>query len=245
MHSAGSYVLRDFFAATNWCPENHYSALSLTSRRLLDFPIPPGLNLSLSNRPTSKFLSSLSLSALVPTQSITYPPTSAPILGPPLSNLLAGQLTYISSSVELGEIINTKRSSLLNKGRFKLKDISQSFKVGNLPLRPDFRDGAQPIWQGGERVDKQGKFVVFVCLFTFFEFFVVFLLLPLFQRVLINHFNLITNRLSTLRKTLRTFTTSRCTLRPSFLLLTPSVNFSNLSPISTLRLPNSMAITFR
>lgn len=176
MHSAGSYVLRDFFAATNWCPENHYSALSLTSRHLLDFPIPPGLNLSLANRPTSKFLSSLSLSALVPSHPITYPPTPAPILGPPLSYLLSGQLTYISSSVELGEIINTKRSSLLNKGRFKLKDLSQSFKVGNLPLKLNFREGAQPIWQAGERVDKQGLFT-----FTFtFYFYLLFLLLLFF-----------------------------------------------------------------
>lgn len=155
MYPHAQFILHEFLQTTNWSVENHYSSLTLPSRNLLDFSIPPGLHLSLSHRPTSLFASSLSLSALVPSHPITYPPTPAPVLGPPLSSLLAGQLTYIFSTAELG-LKSTKRK-VKDGEEVVLKEVLQGYKVGGLPIAPDFRDGAQPTWQGGERVDKQGR----------------------------------------------------------------------------------------
>lgn len=77
------------------------------------------------------------------------------MLGPPLSSLLAGQLTYIFSTAELG-LKSTKRK-VKDGEEVVLKEVLQGYKVGGLPIAPDFRDGAQPTWQGGERVDKQGR----------------------------------------------------------------------------------------
>lgn len=147
-------LLREYFLATNWSIDNHYASLTLPSRNLLDFPIPPGVHISLSHRPTPLFASSLSLSSLVPARALTYPPTPAPVLGPPLSPLLAGQLTYVFSTAELG-MTSTKRNAKV-EDQVRLQEVAQSFGVGALPVRPEFRDGAQPTWQGGERVDKQG-----------------------------------------------------------------------------------------
>lgn len=157
VYPQAAQLLRDYFHTTNWYLDNHYSSLTLPSRNLLDFPIPPGLHLALSQRPTPHFASSLSLSALVPSHPLTYPPTPAPVLGPPPSPLLAGQLTYVFSTAPLG--LTSTKGTAHGADRLKLEDVVQSFAVGALPVRPELREGAQPTWLAGERVDKQGELV--------------------------------------------------------------------------------------
>lgn len=155
MRDVGQLIARDFFGATNWHHENHYAQLTLASRNILDFDIPPGLHLALSHRPTSTFASSLALSALVPAHPVTYPPTPAPVLGPPPSPLLAGQLTYVFSSAALG--LNTTKRAASRDDRVRFKSVVQGFHVGALPVKPELRDEAQPTWLAGERVDKSGE----------------------------------------------------------------------------------------
>lgn len=155
VYPQAAQLLRDYFQTTNWYLDNHYSSLTLPSRNLLDFPIPPGLHLALSHRPTPQFASSLSLSALVPSHPLTYPPTPAPVLGPPPSPLLAGQLTYVFSTAPLRR--TSTKGTAHGADRLKLEDVVQSFAVGALPIRPVLREGAQPTWLAGERVDKQGE----------------------------------------------------------------------------------------
>ncbi|KAK4705581.1 hypothetical protein P7C70_g621, partial [Phenoliferia sp. Uapishka_3] len=152
MRDVGQLIARDFFIATNWYQDNHYGQLTLASRNILDFDIPPGLHLALSHRPTTNFASSLALSALVPSHPVTYPPTPAPVLGPPPSPLLAAQLTYVFSSAALG--LNTTKRRVDRDDRVRFKRVVQGFHVGALPVKPELREDAQPTWLAGERVDK-------------------------------------------------------------------------------------------
>ncbi|KAM0755591.1 hypothetical protein T439DRAFT_295573 [Meredithblackwellia eburnea MCA 4105] len=153
MRDVGQTLARDFFAATNWSIDNHYAHLTTPSRNLLDFNIPPGLHLALTHRPTREFASSLSLSALVPSTPVTYPPTPAPVLGPPPSPLLAGQLTYVSSSAPLSLTAPKKIREWADPAKFR--QVVQGFYVGGLPVKPELREEAQPTWLAGERVDRQ------------------------------------------------------------------------------------------
>lgn len=157
VYPQAAHLVREYFQATNWSLDNHYHALTSPSRNLLDFPIPPGLHLSLSHRPTALFASSLALSTLVPSALPTYPATPAPVLGPPPSQLLAGQLTYVFSSAPLG-LTSTKQTAE-GEDRIKFRDVVQSFKVGELPSRPELRDEVQPTWQAGKRVEKSGEYL--------------------------------------------------------------------------------------
>ncbi|KAK4055267.1 Mitochondrial distribution and morphology protein 10 [Microbotryomycetes sp. JL201] len=152
VYPQAAYLLREYFQATNWSLDNHYSVLTLPSRNLLDFPVPPGLHLALSHRPTPSFVSHLNLSTLVPTQPTTYPATPAPILSPASSQLLAAQLTYVCSSAPLG--YSSTKHAASGADRVQLQDIVQSFRVEDLPVRPELRDESRETWQGGKRVDK-------------------------------------------------------------------------------------------
>ncbi|KAK4057635.1 Mitochondrial distribution and morphology protein 10 [Microbotryomycetes sp. JL221] len=152
VYPQAAYLLREYFEATNWSLDNHYHVLTLPSRNLLDFPVPPGLHLALSHRPTPNFLSHLNLSTLVPTQPTMYPATPAPILSPASSQLLAAQLTYVHSSAPLA-LTSTKQNAT-GRSRVGLQDVVQSFRVGDLPLKPELRDEARATWQRGKRVDK-------------------------------------------------------------------------------------------
>ncbi|KAM0793398.1 hypothetical protein ACM66B_000850 [Microbotryomycetes sp. NB124-2] len=152
VYPQAAYLLREYFQATNWSLDNHYSVLTLPSRNLLDFPVPPGLHLALSHRPTSSFVSHLNLSTLVPAQPTTYPATPAPILSPTSSQLLAAQLTYVCSSAPLGD--SSTKYAAAGADRIQLPDVVQSFRVGDLPVRPELRDESRETWQGGKRVDK-------------------------------------------------------------------------------------------
>lgn len=154
MHAHAAHFLREYFTATNWSLNNHYSELTLPSRNLLDFPIPPGLHFSLAHRPTPHFASSLSLSSLVPAVPLTYPPTPAPVLGHD-SHVLSGQITYAVSSVGLAKHSSSRRAK--GADRVLFENAVQSFTVGPLPIRPELRDEAKPTWQGGERVDRRGS----------------------------------------------------------------------------------------
>lgn len=159
VYPQAAYLLREYFEATNWSLDNHYHVLTLPSRNLLDFPVPPGLNVALSHRPTTNFVSHLNLSTLVPTQTSTYPATPAPVLSPTGSQLLAGQLTYVYSSAPLG-FTSTKKSAT-GQDRIRFQDVVQSFKVGDLPTRPELRDDSRETWRGGKRVDKSGESCLF------------------------------------------------------------------------------------
>ncbi|ORY39257.1 hypothetical protein BCR35DRAFT_323000 [Leucosporidium creatinivorum] len=152
VYPQAAHLVREYFQATNWSLDNHYHALTSPSRNLLDFPIPPGLHLSLSHRPTAQFASSLALSTLVPSALPTYPATPAPVLGPPPSQLLSGQLTYVFSSAPLG-LTSTKQAAE-GEDRIKFRDVVQSFRVGELPSRPELRDEVRPTWLAGKRVEK-------------------------------------------------------------------------------------------
>ncbi|GAA5969098.1 hypothetical protein JCM11641_007467 [Rhodosporidiobolus odoratus] len=148
-----AYLLREFFQATNWnAHDSHFSSLTHPSRQILDFAIPPGLQLSLASRPTNSFCSGLNLSSLVPDALPTYPPTPAPVLGPPVSPLLAGQLTYLFSSAPLHDT-STKRAAEQGD-RIRFKDVVQSYPFGSVPVKPHLREESLPTWQGGQRVDK-------------------------------------------------------------------------------------------
>lgn len=155
MHAHAPHFLREYFAATGWSLDNHYADLTLPSRNLLDFPIPPGLHVALSHRPTTRFASSLSLSTLVPASPTTYPPTLAPVLSPALSQLLSGQLTYAVSSVDLNRHSSSRRA--VGMDRVVFEDAVRSFCVAPLPVRPVLREGSRPTWSAGERVDGKGQ----------------------------------------------------------------------------------------
>ncbi|GAA5894343.1 hypothetical protein JCM5296_005144 [Sporobolomyces johnsonii] len=154
MSSHSAYLLREFFLATNWYNvDNHYASFTHPSRQLLDFAIQPGLHLSLASNPTRNFASGLALSSLVPETPNTYPPTTAPVLGPPVSPLLAGQLTYLFSSAPVSAT-STKRSAVGDE-RIRFKDLVQSFGTeAAVPQVPELREEVRPTWQRGERVDK-------------------------------------------------------------------------------------------
>ncbi|GAA5861175.1 hypothetical protein JCM8547_008508 [Rhodosporidiobolus lusitaniae] len=152
MNQQAAYLLREFYSATNWNTHDSYTAITHPSRQLLDFVVPPGLHLSLSSRPTDNLASSLNLSSLVSDVPSSYPPTTAPVLGPPVSPLLAGQLSYLFSSAPVHET-STKRAAVQGE-RIRFKDVLQSYPLGSVPVRPELREEALPTWQGGQRVDK-------------------------------------------------------------------------------------------
>ncbi|GAA5892049.1 hypothetical protein JCM6882_005678 [Rhodosporidiobolus microsporus] len=153
MNQQAAYLLREFFTATNWnSHDNNYASLTHSSRQLLDFVVPPGLHLQLSNKATDTFASTLNLSSLVPDAPPSYPPSTAPVLAPPVSPLLAGQLTYLYSSAPLHE--TSTRRSVDQAERIRFKDVLQSYPLGNVPVKPELREEALPTWQGGRRVDK-------------------------------------------------------------------------------------------
>ncbi|GAA5918846.1 hypothetical protein JCM1841_002768 [Sporobolomyces salmonicolor] len=154
MSSHSAYLLREFFLATHWYNvDNHYASFTHPSRQLLDFAIQPGLHLSLASNPTRNFASGLALSSLVPETPNTYPPTTAPVLGPPVSPLLAGQLTYLFSSAPVSAT-STKRSAVGDE-RIRFKHLVQSFGTeAAVPQVPELREDVRPTWQRGERVDK-------------------------------------------------------------------------------------------
>lgn len=156
-HTPASHLLRDWFTATNWSPEHSYTHLTSSSRALLDFPIPTGLHLSLTNRPTPRFASSLALSALepaTPANSYSYTHKTAPTLGHATSPTLAGQLTYVASSVELPR--KSTRGRAGGGEGVDLKGLVGGHRVGGVPGRPELREEARMTWLAGERVDRQG-----------------------------------------------------------------------------------------
>ncbi|GAA5842979.1 hypothetical protein JCM11251_007303 [Rhodosporidiobolus azoricus] len=153
MNQQAAYLLREFFTATNWnSHDNSYASLTHSSRQLLDFAIPPGLHLQLSNKATDTFASTLNLSSLVPDAAPSYPSSTAPVLAPPVSPLLAGQLTYLYSSAPLHQ--TSTRRTVDHAERVRFKDVLQSYPLGSVPVKPELRGEALPTWQGGRRVDR-------------------------------------------------------------------------------------------
>jgi len=155
MSQQAAYLLREFLQATHWNTwDNHYASFTHPSRQLLDFTVPTGLALSTSSRPTLGLTPGLTLSSLVPEAVPSYPPTPAPVLGPPGTALLAGQLSYLFTSAPL--FPTSSRRSAGGPQRIRFKDVVQSFALGSVPARPEVREDALPTWTGGERVDRAG-----------------------------------------------------------------------------------------
>ncbi|GAA5838562.1 hypothetical protein JCM9279_003280 [Rhodotorula babjevae] len=153
MSQQAAYLLREFLQSTHWNTwDNHYASFTHPSRQLLDFTVPTGLALSTSSRPTLGLTPGLTLSSLVPEAVPSYPPTPAPVLGPPGTALLAGQLSYLFTSAPL--FPTSSRRSASGPGRIRFKDVVQSFALGSVPVRPELREDALPTWSGGERVDR-------------------------------------------------------------------------------------------
>ncbi|BGO92756.1 hypothetical protein NBRC10512_007875 [Rhodotorula toruloides] len=153
MSQQAAYLLREFLLATNWNTwDNHYASLTHPSRQLLDFSIPSGLHFAVASHPTLNFTPGVNLSSLVPEVPVTYPPSPAPVLGPPASPLLAGQLSYLFSSAPISAT-SSKRAAE-GDARIRFKDVVQSFPFETVPVRPELREDALPTWKGGERVDK-------------------------------------------------------------------------------------------
>ncbi|GAA6061051.1 hypothetical protein JCM10212_004625 [Sporobolomyces blumeae] len=149
-----AYLLREFYEATHWSSvDNHYASLTHASRQLLDFAVHPGLHLSLASHPTQLLSSGLNLSSLVPEPSTPYPQSTAPVLAPPVSPLLAGQLGYLFTSAPLDH--TSTRRSARGSERVKFKDVVQSYGTEvSIPEKPELRDEVRPTWRGGERVDR-------------------------------------------------------------------------------------------
>lgn len=163
MSQQAAYLLREFFEATHWNSwDNHYASFTHPSRQLLDFVVPSGLHLSTSSRPTLGLTPGLTLSSLVPEAVPTYPPTPAPVLGPPGTALLAGQLSYLFTSAPL--FPTSSRRAAQAPARIRFKDVVQSFPLGSVPARPQLREDALPTWSGGERVDRAGAHALFAAL---------------------------------------------------------------------------------
>ncbi|GAA5944357.1 hypothetical protein JCM3775_002895 [Rhodotorula graminis] len=153
MSQQAAYLLREFLQSTNWSTwDNHYASFTHPTRQLLDFSVPTGLHLSTSSRPTLGLTPGLTLSSLVPEAVPSYPPTPAPVLGPPGTALLAGQLSYLFTSAPL--FPTSTRRSAVGAQRIRFKDVVQSFPLGSVPARPELREDALPTWSGGERVDR-------------------------------------------------------------------------------------------
>lgn len=169
--SQASYLLREFYAATGWnSVDNHYASFTHSSRHLLDFSVQPGLHLSISSHPTRNLTSGLALSSLVPDPNrVDYPSSSAPlssstapVLGPPVSPLLAGQLGYLFSSVPLSHT-STRRDYVpknldddtSTSRRINFKHVVESYGTEvRIPERPELREDARPTWSRGVRVDQ-------------------------------------------------------------------------------------------
>ncbi|GAA5950970.1 hypothetical protein JCM3765_004644 [Sporobolomyces pararoseus] len=150
-----AYLLREFYSVTGWnSVDNHYASFTHQSRQLLDFSVQPGLHLSIASHPTPNLSSGLALSSLVPeTSSTGYPPSSAPVLGPPVSPLLAGQLGYLFSSAPLSR--TSTRRDKTGQDRIDFKHVLQSFGTEvSIPERPELREDVRPTWKSGERIDK-------------------------------------------------------------------------------------------
>ncbi|GAA5907741.1 hypothetical protein JCM8208_005504 [Rhodotorula glutinis] len=153
MSQQAAYLLREFLQSTNWSTwDNHYASFTHPPRQLLDFTVPTGLALSTSSRPTLGLTPGLTLSSLVPEAVPSYPPTPAPVLGPPGTALLAGQLSYLFTSAPL--FPTSSRRSAKGAQRIRFKDVVGSFPLGSVPVRPELREDALPTWSGGERVDR-------------------------------------------------------------------------------------------
>lgn len=150
-------LLREYFHATNWSLDNHYHNLTLPSRNLLDFPVPPGLNLALSHRPLPTFNSTLSLTTLAPSTPPLAPPDAATTSSSQHHNreLLTGQMTYIASSVPLSK--TSTRRGARDQERISVQDVVQAFRVPAWPLRPDLRDDAREYWHRGSRYEQKGE----------------------------------------------------------------------------------------
>ncbi|GAA5993872.1 hypothetical protein JCM5350_006828 [Sporobolomyces pararoseus] len=150
-----AYLLREFYSVTGWnSVDNHYASFTHQSRQLLDFSVQPGLHLSIASHPTPNLSSGLALSSLVPeTTSTSYPPSTAPVLGPPVSPLLAGQLGYLFSSAPLSKTSTRRDKS--GQDRIDFKRVLQSFGTEvSIPERPELREDVRPTWKSGERIDK-------------------------------------------------------------------------------------------
>ncbi|BGP36484.1 Mitochondrial distribution and morphology protein 10 [Rhodotorula kratochvilovae] len=153
MSQQAAYLLREFYRATHWNEwDNHYASFTHPSRQLLDFAIPTGLLLSTSSRPTLGLTPGLVLSSLVPEAVPSYPPTPAPVLGPPGTALLAGQLSYLYSSAPV--LPTSSRRAEEGDARIRFKDVVGSFPLGSTPVKPELREDALPTWMGGNRVDR-------------------------------------------------------------------------------------------
>ncbi|GJN92230.1 hypothetical protein Rhopal_005260-T1 [Rhodotorula paludigena] len=154
MSQQAAYLLREFLLATQWNTwDNHYGSFTHPSRQLLDFAIPPGLHFTAGSHPTPSFSPGLTLSSLVPESGahVPYPPSTAPVLGPPATPLLAGQLSYLFSSAPIAATSSKRAAEGLERIRFK--DVVQSFPLGSVPVAPELREDALPTWKGGLRID--------------------------------------------------------------------------------------------
>ncbi|GAA5981303.1 hypothetical protein JCM10908_004059 [Rhodotorula pacifica] len=156
MSQHAQYLVREFLQATQWNAwDNYYGTLTQPSRQLLDFAVPLGAVLTTASRPTRSLAPSLTLSSLVPTleqgTQPTYPPTPAPTLEAPVNPLLAGQLSYLFTSVDLDH--RSSKRAATGRDRVDFKDVVQSYPLGELPVRPDLREDARPTWRAGQRTD--------------------------------------------------------------------------------------------
>ncbi|GAA5896367.1 Mdm10p [Sporobolomyces salmoneus] len=150
-----AYLLREFYFATGWnSVDNHYASFTHQSRQVLDFSVQPGLHFSIASHPTSSLSSGLALSSLVPEpSSSSYPPSTAPVLGPPVSPLLAGQLGYLFSTAPLSA--TSTRRNATGEDRINFKHVIQSYGTeSSIPERPELREDVRPTWKSGLRIDK-------------------------------------------------------------------------------------------
>ncbi|KAG8851635.1 Mitochondrial distribution and morphology protein 10 [Serendipita sp. 411] len=122
MQPFASYILRKYYEATGWNEDNLYSNLTRSSNAILDFQVPRGLHFHVSKSPNTVFKTTYSLNAL-----------------PNLN----GSLGYIFTSCDLG---------LTSSADVALHEITQHFKVYDLPRSPEPRP---EVWLAGERVDQR------------------------------------------------------------------------------------------
>ncbi|KAI9731028.1 MAG: Mitochondrial distribution and morphology protein 10 [Cirrosporium novae-zelandiae] len=120
------YIQNAFYTATSWNRQNSYGTLEDTSRSLLDFPTPHGLNLHLSSLSTPNFATSYTLHAIGP---------------------VTGSISYLYSSISLSPSPGTLSSTV------PLPALTSSYKSLRAPVAPA-ESWEYEIWHRGRRVDK-------------------------------------------------------------------------------------------
>lgn len=230
-------LLREYFQATNWS-DNHYHNLTLPSRNLLDFAVPPGLNLALSHRPLPTFNSTLTLSTLAPSSNPLTSSSDANSGGgggggsssssSHNREVLAGQLTYVATSVPL--VKKSTRRGATGDERISVPDAVQSFRVPAWPLKPELRDDAREYWYRGQQIIEKGE-TTYTCARVLVTNRIWLPPLCLFHSL--THLPLSRLRLSTLRQAVRSLSPSRRPLCQATFTHISDPGLVNHSPLSS------------